>query len=675
MRDRLIRLSRVQKTLMMLAIDGIIVWCAVFSSFYLRLGLDELISDYSHAFVVTGLLCTVISLPIFYTFGLYRAVLRYVGQHVSFIILRSCFFSFLVLIAFATLLGSFIPRSVPVLYLILSALFLGLSRYGARFWLQGFRLRDILFSPIKAYRPKNHELRGIPVAIYGAGEAGIQLVEALEHSRKYRPVAFIDDDNRLHGRSLVGLRVFQPASLKQMILQTAAQEVLLAIPSAARQRRKEIVHLLEKSGLPIKTMPGIQDLASGRARVQEVKEVDIGDVLSREEVKPIAELLKKDIVDQVVMVTGAGGSIGSEMARQALLNKPKMLVLFEHSEFNLYTINQDLQSSVRSLNLNIPIITILGSVKDPLRLVAVMRTYGVDSLYHAAAYKHVPLVQYNVSEGLRNNVLGTLYTAQAAILAEVKQFVLISTDKAVRPTNVMGASKRMAEMLLQALSHEPKVRLFQPERFGEYAGKSVTNKTRFTMVRFGNVLGSSGSVIPLFKEQIRTGGPVTVTHPEINRYFMTIPEAAQLVIQAGALGEGGDVFVLDMGQPIKIVDLASRMISLSGLTVKDEKNPDGDIEIRFSGLRAGEKLYEELLIGDNVKGTVHPRINRAFEEFMAWEPLKIVLAELLDSLEEHRYGITRDLLLRHVNGYAPNSDVMDWLYQYKEHGVPVDDLS
>ncbi|WP_422460134.1 polysaccharide biosynthesis protein [Endozoicomonas sp. ALB115] len=675
MREKLLKLSRKQKTLTMLAIDLLIVWLALFGAFYLRLGYEDFVPSYLNSFYISGLLASVISLPVFYCLGLYRALLRYMGQHVSFIILRASFLSFLMLTVAITLLGVPVPRSVPVLYWLLSALLLGVSRYGVRFWLRGFRFRDILFAPIKLPQARSHELSGQPVAVYGAGEAGNQLVEALEHSREFRPVAFIDDDIRLRGRTIAGCRVFAPDALDRLILQTGAQEVLLAVPSASRQRRREIVRHLETYGLPIKTMPGIQDLASGRARVQEIMEVDIGDVLSRDEVAPIAELVEQDIVDQVVMVTGAGGSIGSEMARQALVRKPKMLVLLEHSEFNLYTIDQELQGTIRTLGLNIPVISVLGSINDPVRLLDVMNSYQVETLYHAAAYKHVPLVQYNVSQGLRNNVMGTLYTAQAAILAGVKQFVLISTDKAVRPTNVMGASKRLAEMVLQALSNEQEIRLFQPELFGSTPGTVIPNNTRFTMVRFGNVLGSSGSVIPLFREQIRTGGPVTVTHPEINRYFMTIPEAAQLVIQAGAMGQGGDVFVLDMGEPVKIIDLAKRMISLSGLSLKDELHPDGDIEIRFSGLRPGEKLYEELLIGDNVEDTIHPRISRAFEELLAWEQLKVVLSEMIESLKEHRYSITRELLLRYVNGYAPSSKVVDWLYRHPGHWAVEDEVS
>ncbi|WP_216636611.1 polysaccharide biosynthesis protein [Endozoicomonas ascidiicola] len=680
MRNQLLSLPRYKKRIITLALDTLSIWGALVLAFSVRLGWDEFIQRYQATFFMLVWVAPVVSLPIYIRFGLYRAVLRYMSHQVLLTILKATLIAVLAMMAGFYLLNvGNIPRGVTVLYLCFSGLLLGLTRYGARQWLKGYNLKDIgqilLSLQPEVVQKKNHDKNGIPVLIYGAGEAGVQLAEALIKSREYRPVGFLDDSEALSGRVIVGKRVyFSEPSLNQVISETGAEEVLLAIPSLSRSERARIVRKLETTGLPVKTMPGMSDLASGRLKIQEIQAVDIADVLGREEVQPIPELIDQHIANKVVMVTGAGGSIGSEMVRQALLRLPKMLILFEHSEFNLYSIDQEVQRTIRVKGLSVQVVTLLGSINDPGRMVDVMRTYGVDTLYHAAAYKHVPIVQHNVSQGLRNNVLGTLYTAQAAIVAQVKNFVLISTDKAVRPTNVMGASKRLAEMVLQALSQESSIALYHPSIFGYQAGEKVSNNTIFTMVRFGNVLGSSGSVIPVFREQIRTGGPITVTHPEINRYFMSIPEAAQLVIQAGAMGTGGDVFVLEMGEPVKIVDLARRMIVLSGLSVKDEQTPDGDIEITFSGLRPGEKLYEELLIGESVTGTDHPKISRAYEEFLAWEALKTVLDEITGTLQGHNYKVTRELLLRYVNGYQPSSVVVDWLYKQAEHEVEVDSV-
>ncbi|MCW7553169.1 polysaccharide biosynthesis protein [Endozoicomonas gorgoniicola] len=677
MRNKLLALTRFQKRLVTLSFDILLIWFSLFTVYCFRFGFETLFANHLISLFQMCLLAPVIALPVYIRMGLYRAVLRYMGPQVSFTILRASLFSFLGLTAAIFLLDlDDVPRSVPALYWLVSALLLGLSRYAARYWLMGYRLKDIMLSTVTPSRKKvGHKEQGVPVAIYGAGEAGAQLVESLDNSREYRPVAFIDDDAAMHGRFLAGKQVYSPDCIEALVEENGAEEFLLAIPSAKRQRRQEIVKSLECFGLPIKTIPGIKDLASGRFKMQEIQDVDIGDVLGREEVKPIQELIEKHITGRVVMVTGAGGSIGSEMARQALVRKPTTLILLEHSEYNLYAIDRELQTTIRKQGVEVRIVAVLGSINDPARLVDVMRTYKVETLYHAAAYKHVPMVQYNVSQGLRNNVLGTLYTAQAAIACGVKNFVLISTDKAVRPTNVMGASKRLAEMVLQALSNEGQVPFYHAHLFGLEGTQTVANNTRFTMVRFGNVLGSSGSVIPVFREQIRLGGPVTVTHPEINRYFMTIPEAAQLVIQAGAMGQGGDVFVLEMGKPVKIVDLAKRMVSLSGLTVKDEYNPDGDIEIAFSGLRPGEKLYEELLIGDNVTETDHPRICRATEEMLPWLALHDALNQIMATLGDHRYKITRELLLRYVNGYRPSGNVVDWLYKQPEHAVEPDQVA
>ena len=668
MRSKLIALPKYKKRLITLGIDVLSIWLALALAFSVRVGWGEFSQRYQQAFIMLLWLAPLVSLPVYIRSGLYRAVLRYMSHQVLLTILKATLISVLALVSVFYLFGiDNIPRGVTVLYCAFTGLILSLTRYGARQWLKGYSLQDfarvlITLQPVIVQKGRQ-KAHGIPVLIYGAGEAGVQLADALSKSREYRAVGFLDDSKALQGRVIVGKRVYLPeASIDHIVDETGAEEILLAIPSLSRSRRAEVLRYLETLGLPVKTMPGMCDLASGRLKIQEIQEVDIADVLGREEVQPIPELIGQHIANKVVMVTGAGGSIGSEMVRQALLQHPKTLILFDHSEFNLYTIDQEIHKSIARNDIAVSVISILGSVNDPERMIDVMRSYGVETLYHAAAYKHVPIVQHNISQGIRNNVLGTLYTAQAAVIAGVNNFVLISTDKAVRPTNVMGASKRLAEMVLQALSQEQSLRFYHASLFGAPASESVVNRTTFTMVRFGNVLGSSGSVIPVFREQIRAGGPITVTHPDINRYFMSIPEAAQLVIQAGAMGAGGDVFVLEMGEPVKIVDLAKRMVVLSGLTVKDDDNPSGDIEITFSGLRPGEKLYEELLIGDAVDGTDHPKIAKAYEEFLPWESLKTVLDEVTASLPDHRYKITRELLLRYVNGYRPNSKVVDWLY-------------
>ncbi|MGB0360128.1 MAG: polysaccharide biosynthesis protein, partial [Endozoicomonas sp.] len=615
MRNTLLTLPKYKKRLITLGIDTVSIWVALALAFAFRLGLGGITQRYEQAFLMLAWLTPLVSLPVYIRLGLYRAVLRYMGHQVLLTIVKATLVSVLALVTAIYLLGlDDIPRGVVVLYCCFSGLLLSATRYVARQWLRGYSLRDIghiiLSSHTKRLRIFQHRTHGIPVLIYGAGSAGVQLAEALDKSREYRPVGFLDDSISLVGRMIAGKRIYRASSdIEKVIDKTGAEEILLAIPSLSRSQRSTILQQLEPLDVSVKTMPGLSDLASGRLKMQEIQAVDIADVLGREEVKPIPALIDLHIAGKVVMVTGAGGSIGSEMVRQILLRQPKAIILLDHSEFNLYAIDQEVQKAIRMNGIPVQIVAVLGSINDPARMLDMMRTYSVETLYHAAAYKHVPIVQHNISQGLRNNVLGTLYTAQAAMLAGVKNFVLISTDKAVRPTNVMGASKRLVEMVLQAFSHEKELELYRPELFGLKTGEYVDNHTTFTMVRFGNVLGSSGSVIPVFREQIRTGGPITVTHPEINRYFMSIPEASQLVIQAGAMGKGGDVFVLEMGEPVKIVDLARRMIVLSGLSVKDESNLGGDIEITFSGLRPGEKLYEELFIpGESYQRTRHEKI-------------------------------------------------------------------
>jgi len=482
------------------------------------------------------------------------------------------------------------------------------------------------------------------VMIYGAGEAGRQLAAAMANSHEMRVVGFLDDDERLYGQVLNGLRIYGPDDLEGLVLSLQISDVLLALPSISRHRRNEILSQMLHAKVSVRTLPSVSDLAQGRVTISDLRELDIDDLLGREPVTPDTLLLGKNTTDKVVLVTGAGGSIGSELCRQILKIGPAILLLVEQSEFALYQIHQELQAKLANQpDSSIRLVPLLASVRDEERMREIMSTWKPQTVYHAAAYKHVPLVEHNPAEGIKNNVLGTLTAARAAAEQGVADFVLISTDKAVRPTNIMGASKRLAEMVLQALAAD-------------------SSGTRFSMVRFGNVLGSSGSVVPKFRQQIRDGGPVTVTHADITRYFMTIPEAAQLVIQAGAMAMGGDVFVLDMGQPVKIMDLATRMIELSGLTVRDEENPDGDIGIEVTGLRPGEKLYEELLIGDNPKSTSHPRIMKAHEEFLLWPQLEEKLRVLRMALDVNDVGVVRLMLEQLVSGYQPHEEIVDWIY-------------
>ncbi|AYF87477.1 MULTISPECIES: nucleoside-diphosphate sugar epimerase/dehydratase [unclassified Pseudomonas] len=653
----LLGLPRRYKRLLQVATDIVLVYGALWLAFIVRLGVDELIEPViRHTWLF--LVAPIIAIPIFVKFGMYRAVMRYFGNDALIAIFKAVTLSALVLaliVYWYRDATAVVPRSIVFNYWWLSLVLIGGLRLGMRHYFMG----DWYVAAQQI--PFVSKVGGLPkVAIYGAGAAGNQLVAALRLGRVMRPVAFIDDDDSIATRVIAGLQVFKPKHIRQMIDQTGAEEVLLAIPSVSRARRREILSTLEGFPLHVRSIPGFMDLASGRVKVDDIQEVDIADLLGRDAVPPRQELLERCIRGNVVMVTGAGGSIGSELCRQILGSGPRTLLLFEHSEFNLYNIQIELERRLLRESLNIKLVPILGSVRNLGRLVDVMRTWKVDTVYHAAAYKHVPMVEHNVAEGVLNNVMGTLYTAQAAVQAGVENFVLISTDKAVRPTNVMGSTKRLSEMVLQALSGES-----APVLFGDSGAVHRVNKTRFTMVRFGNVLGSSGSVIPLFREQIKRGGPVTVTHPNITRYFMTIPEAAQLVIQAGSMGQGGDVFVLDMGQPVKIAELAEKMIHLSGLTVRSDRSPSGDIAIEFTGLRPGEKLYEELLIGDNVSPTDHPMIMRANEEHLPWEAFKRVLTELFAAVEADDYVRVRQLLRETVNGYTPEEEIVDWIHQQR----------
>lgn len=635
-------------------LDLVLIWAALFLAFAVRLGLEDMVNTVKEHIWLFAI-APVLAIPLFIKFGMYRAVLRYFGNDALIVIAKAVSLS-------ALLLGvamywysnhqALVPRSIVFNYWWLSLVMIGGGRLVMRQYMLGdwySAAQHVPFASRDDSLPK--------VAVYGAGAAGNQLIAALRMAKSMRPVAFIDDDIDIAGRVISGLHVYHPDDIEQMMDATGSQEVLLAIPSASRSRRREILTFLEGFPLHVRSVPSILDLANGRVQVDDIQEVDIADLLGRDAVPARCDLLAQCIAGKVVMVTGAGGSIGAELCRQILSAGPRALLLFEHSEFNLYSILGELEHRVHREALPVQVLPMLGSVRNHTRLLDIMQTWHVDTVYHAAAYKHVPMVEHNIAEGIYNNVVGTLNTAQAALQAGVTNFVLISTDKAVRPTNVMGSTKRLAEMVLQALSREA-----APSMYGGLGNVAQVNKTRFTMVRFGNVLGSSGSVIPLFRKQIKTGGPLTVTHPKITRYFMTIPEAAQLVIQAGSMGLGGDVFVLDMGEPVRIVELAEKMVHLSGLSVRSERNPHGDIAIEFTGLRPGEKLYEELLIGDNVVSTGHPMIMSANEDFITWESLKVKLSDLLRSVDQHDHLAVRRQLRELVSGYVPRGEIVDLLY-------------
>ena len=657
LRAYLLSLPRRKKRFLQVIVDIFLVWAALWMAFLVRLGIDGLTNPVvQHSWLFLS--APIVAIPLFIRYGMYRAVMRYFGNDALIEIIKAVSLSSLILGIFVYWYSNHetvVPRSIIFNYWWLSMIMIG----GLRLAMQQFFLGD--WFTAAQHMPFTSRENGLTkVAIYGAGAAGNQLVAALRMGRVMRPVAFIDDDADIADRVISGLQVYKPKHIQQMIEATGAQEILLAIPSSNRGRRREILGLLEGFPLHVRTVPGFMDLASGRVKVDDIQEVDIADLLGRDSVPAQGELLEHCIKGQSVLVTGAGGSIGSELCRQIFNLRPTTLLLFEHSEFNLYSILSELEQRVARESLPIRLLPILGSVRNQAKLLDIMKAWHVDTVYHAAAYKHVPMVEHNIAEGVLNNVVGTLYTAQAALQAGVSNFVLISTDKAVRPTNVMGSTKRLAELTLQALSRE-----LAPVLFGDKSNISRVNKTRFTMVRFGNVLGSSGSVIPLFHKQIKAGGPLTVTHPKITRYFMTIPEAAQLVIQAGSMGQGGDVFVLDMGEPVKIFELAEKMVHLSGFSVRSEKNPHGDIAIEFTGLRPGEKLYEELLIGDNVVSTPHPMIMSANEDHLAWDVLKVKLAELVAAVEADDYPRVRQMLRDTVSGYAPEGEIVDWIHQQR----------
>ena len=590
------------------------------------------------------------SFPPFISFGLYRAIFRYVGSDALasmarvFIIYTSLFFCTF------TLLGvDDVPRSIGVIQPILLFIGIGASRYFVRYWL----------GSINNVQKSFHQAQSV-VLIYGAGSAGRQLAMGLSSNNEMLVKGFIDDNPHLQGSTINGISVYPNNGLQDIVRRLDVTDVLLAIPSASQSRRTEIITSLNGCGVRVRTLPGLIDLASGRIRISDLHDLDMNDLLGRAVVPPEVGLLEKNILNQVVLVTGAGGSIGSELCRQIIKFSPKALILIDSSEHSLYLIFEELKrtligleddrfakfsqdpTSSPDLDLPIKLVPCLASVRDSNLLLKIFRAHRPATVFHAAAYKHVPLVEQNSAEGIRNNVFGTFACAQASLECGVSNFILVSTDKAVRPTNIMGASKRIAELVLQAM-----------------ADIKDDHATNFSMVRFGNVLGSSGSVALLFSAQIAAGGPITLTHSEVTRYFMTIPEAAQLVIQASAMAVGGDVFVLDMGEPVRIYDLAAKMVYLSGLLVKDEAHPHGDIEIKVTGLRPGEKLYEELLIGDNPQPTAHPKIMKAHEEFLSWDDLQQELEKLNLALDAWDPQLIRSMLKKLVPGYKPNADAED----------------
>ena len=636
-------LSRKKIAAILISIDIVLTILALWAAFSLRLGEWYFPPEKQWIlFCISPLL----AVPIFIRLGLYHAIIRYIGGHVLWVIfqavsLYSLVFSFIV---FQTDLG-LVPKTVPILNWLLLLLIVGGSRFIAR-WLFADAYAKLGGNVAKDCYSKK-------VIIYGAGSAGVQLASALICAQEFKPVAFIDDDKLLQRQKVNGLRIYAMTSLSYLIARHGVADVLLAIPSATRARRNEIIRLLEPYPVHVKTVPRMTDIAQGKIKFDELQEVDIADLLSRDPIEPDQNLLHANIAGKNVMVTGAGGTIGSELCRQIINLRPAKLILFELNEFALYSIEKELNHAISLIPVvnQIEIIPILGSVAEKSRAINVCKALNVQTIYHAAAYKHVPLVEKNPGEAIKNNILGTLNIAMAAIAANVETFVLISTDKAVRPSSIMGATKRFAELILQGLSMEK------------------GHSTRFTMVRFGNVLGSSGSVIPLFREQIARGGPVTVTDSRIIRYFMTIPEAAQLVVQAGAMGQGGDVFVLDMGNPIRVLDLAKQMIHLSGLEIKDEMHPEGEIEISFTGIRPGEKLFEELLIGNNVSETAHCRIMRDEDEIVSWQGLKRSLDQLKFALEKNDIPAMRKILQQSISGFVPQCEVNDILWKTEKENT------
>jgi FlaA1/EpsC-like NDP-sugar epimerase len=650
MLTRLLKWPARAKTVLVASVDVALGLLSTWLAFTLRLDqLHRPSPEQAVIYVAAPLLAVIV----FARFGLYRAMLRYTGAATMKATARA-------VVVYAALIsavlwtvqwmgGQDIPRSLGVLQPMIFGLLVAGSRSIASFLLTG-----------RHRRPAKRLL------IYGAGTAGMQTAAALANSGQYRLLGFIDEDAGKIGRRINDVRVYAPREVPHVVHRHSVTDILLAVPSESRERRNQIISALSALPVHLRTLPRVEDLASGAIQVSDIHELEVEDLLGRAPVLPDPQLLAASCRDQVVLVTGAAGSIGSELCRVVLSQRPATLLLLDHSEFGLYEIHSELEKQVRKQALQVQLVPLLGSVQNHARLREICTTWSPDTVYHAAAYKHVPIVEHNPVEGVANNVLGTLNTARAAVESGARLFVLVSTDKAVRPTNIMGASKRIAELILQALADS------QEADFAAFGadGGPVSNRTCFAMVRFGNVLGSSGSVIPLFRGQIAAGGPLTVTHEEVTRYFMTIPEASQLVVQAGAMAHGGDVFVLDMGEPVRIMDLARRIVALSGLTLRDDQNPDGDIEIAVTGLRPGEKLYEELLIGENPEATPHQRILRAREDFLPWPKLSVQLAELAATLQSGDVLGLRRIVCELVHNAQLEDTVFDHVFRARQEQVP-----
>lgn len=628
-----LKLPRFHKRLVSVSVDALALSFALWASFALRLEQSLWLPNQGQLLV--SALTVVFTLGVFVRLGLYRAVVRYMSDRAFLTIIMGVGASALLLIILGYSLQVQVPRSVPVIYSALAFIFVGGSRMSVR---------------MLVHHTSNRGKEW--VAIVGAGETGAQLAKALQQGTEYHPVVFIGLQDANHKALIAGVPVVDLRNLEEAVRVHGVKRLLLALDVEKQVDRRQLLNRLEALKLPVQTVPSMSELVAGQARINDIRDLEIEDLLGRDPVRPDNAQVAASLYKKVVMVTGAGGSIGSELCRQIIHHRPRVLVLFEQSEYSLYAIERELQAINRIDGLGVEIHPLLGSVVHRRRCEMVMRSFGIETVYHAAAYKHVPLVEHNVIEGVQNNVFGTLHAAEAAISAGVERFVLISTDKAVRPTNVMGASKRMAELVLQGLAQRQ-------------------SKTIFSMVRFGNVLGSSGSVVPLFRDQIRDGGPITVTHQDIIRYFMTIPEASQLVLQAGSMGCGGEVFVLDMGEPVKIADLARKMIHLMGLVEKTPDQPEGDIEVVFTGLRPGEKLFEELLIGDDPQGTSHPRIMMAREVSMAWDDLELVLSKLSRASQEFDCNQVVETLKSAPTGFTPNGSVADLVWCNGGHDLTV----